>query len=74
MKKEDTTRGTRYGMIIDVDKCTGCGVCVAACASENNIPVMYDESDKTRNISWLEIYKLTNGKEFPNSEGLHAMR
>ena len=27
----------RYGMTIDVDRCTGCGGCVAACPSNASI-------------------------------------
>lgn len=58
----------RYGMVIDLDQCTGCGTCMVACAAENNVSVMADESDKERNITWMQLYKITNGKEFPHTE------
>jgi Fe-S-cluster-containing dehydrogenase component len=51
----------KYGMVIDLDKCTGCGTCMVACASENNVTVRADESDKARNIAWMQLYKINNG-------------
>jgi len=74
MKKRDNGNGARYGMVIDLDRCTGCGACIVACASENNVSVLYDESDKTRNINWLKIYMLTNGKQFPQTEVVYLPR
>ncbi len=56
----------RYGMTIDLDRCIGCGNCAVACHMENNVPFREDESDKSRNIEWLRIYKVTNGAEYPN--------
>lgn len=58
----------KYGMVIDLDKCTGCGTCVVACAAENNVSVRPDESDKERNITWMQLFKITNGKPFPETE------
>ena len=58
----------KYGMVIDLDKCTGCGTCMVACASENNVSVRHDESDKARSITWMQLYKITNGEPFPNTE------
>jgi len=49
----------RWGMVIDVDKCTGCGACVVACQAENNIPPGQDPADKFRAINWLMIFDLS---------------
>jgi len=58
----------RFGMVIDLDRCTGCGTCVVACATENNITVRADESDKEKSISWMQLYMITNGKPFPYTQ------
>ncbi|MCB2188532.1 MAG: 4Fe-4S dicluster domain-containing protein [Deltaproteobacteria bacterium] len=62
------TEGYRFGMLIDVDKCTGCGACSVACMSENNIGVLPDETDKIRSITWLRLYQIDNGAPFPETE------
>ncbi len=58
----------KYGMVIDLDKCTGCGACMVACMSENNVPFKEDESNKQDSITWMRVYQLTNGKAFPDTE------
>jgi molybdopterin-containing oxidoreductase family iron-sulfur binding subunit len=68
MKKEHDHANHKYGMVIDLDKCTGCGTCMVACAVENNVSVRVDESDKERSIAWMQLYKITNGKKFPDTE------
>ncbi len=46
----------RWGMAIDLDRCTGCGACTAACYLENNLPIVgAEESQRGRSMTWLRI-------------------
>jgi molybdopterin-containing oxidoreductase family iron-sulfur binding subunit len=46
----------RWAMSIDNDKCTGCGACVAACYTENSIPIVGEEGmARHREMSWIRI-------------------
>ncbi|MFQ5649296.1 MAG: 4Fe-4S dicluster domain-containing protein [bacterium] len=56
----------RWGMVIDLNKCTGCGECVAACKIENNVAIVGpDESDRGRTMLWMDILTTYEG-EFPD--------
>jgi Fe-S-cluster-containing dehydrogenase component len=57
----------RFGMAIDLDKCNGCGACSVACQAENNTSFRPDESVKVRSITWMDIFTLSNGKDYPES-------
>jgi len=55
----------KWGMAIDMDICTGCNACVAACAMENNIPFVGEEdSGYGRAMHWIRIERLWEG-EYP---------
>jgi len=54
----------RWGMTIDVDKCTGCSACVVACSIENNIPMIGEAGVlRSRQMSWLRIERFVGDGE-----------
>ncbi|RMF56734.1 MAG: 4Fe-4S dicluster domain-containing protein [Calditrichaeota bacterium] len=56
----------RWGMVIDLDKCTGCGACVAACKQENNVAYNTpEEAERGRTLSWINIMTEVEG-EYPH--------
>jgi tetrathionate reductase subunit B len=45
-----------WGMLLDIDKCIGCGSCVRACATENDVPEGYFRT-------WVERYHVAGWQQ-----------
>jgi molybdopterin-containing oxidoreductase family iron-sulfur binding subunit len=59
--------GHRWGMSIDLTSCNGCGVCIVACHSENNVPVVgKDEIRRGRDMHWLRMDRYFSSIEDDN--------
>jgi Fe-S-cluster-containing dehydrogenase component len=55
-----------WGMVIDLDRCTGCQACVVACQAENNVPINTEEIyHQRRAIEWIRVERYWEG-EYPN--------
>ena len=56
----------KWAMVVDIDRCTGCQACVAACQAENNIPINEEKDFLSRRAKqWIRIDRVWEG-EWPN--------
>lgn len=53
----------KWGMVIDLDRCTGCQACAVACRAENNIPMAGPiGTEKGRAIFWMNLLTTAEGR------------
>lgn len=59
----------RWGMVIDLDKCTACQACVVACRQENNVAFSGPEGTaKSRARFWMQVLGTVEGR-YPKVRG-----
>lgn len=64
-----------WGMVIDLDLCTGCNACVVACQMENSVPyVGPEEVARGRAMHWLrvDVYHEADGAVFAPVPCMHC--
>lgn len=67
-----STHPQRFGMVIDLDRCNGCGACMVACAVENNVPPAGPKTTERTGITWMRVYKVENRKSYPEYRAVHV--
>jgi len=60
----------RLGLVIDLDRCTGCGACAVACAVENNVPPAAATATPRTGLTWLRVARVDNGRPFPDTRSV----
>ncbi|HZT09283.1 MAG TPA: 4Fe-4S dicluster domain-containing protein [Chloroflexota bacterium] len=57
----------QWGMVVDIDRCTGCQACVVACQAENNVPINDEQHFlQHRSKEWIRVERYWEIKKLPD--------
>ncbi|WP_041936039.1 4Fe-4S dicluster domain-containing protein [Blattabacterium sp. (Nauphoeta cinerea)] len=73
-KSKEKKNGHHFNLSIDLNACIGCGACIIACHSENNVPIVgKEEIEKSRDMHWLRIdrYYFSDQEKNNNEENIY---
>ena len=66
LEEESTPYERKWAIVIDLDRCTGCHACEAACSMENNVPTVGPEQAYLgRMHQWIRVERYWEGS-YPN--------
>ena len=51
----------QYGILVDMESCLGCGVCVVACKQENGLPPYVNDRPGTIGLACNQVLRFIEG-------------
>ena len=55
----------QFGMLLDLNRCTGCNACIIACKQENDLPPRLDALPGSKGISYIRVEPVGPEGEYP---------